>query len=274
VINANATSVYAASSNACVLALDPTASAAAYFGGNTNVSLSGCVVMANSAAANAIDIWGSPVLTADCIVSHGNYALHGTLDDTVCPAPIVNATPAKDPYANLTMPTPSGCASASGTSLSPGTYCGGLTIHGNYTMAPGVYVINGGTLKINAGANLSGSGVTIYLTGGATLQMNGNAQVNLSAPTTGTYAGMLMMSDKNDAGLSQTINGNSSSLMTGALYFPTQSVSYIGNFSGNGGCTYLVADTVSWSGNTHINENCSSYGMSPIPVNYTVKLVG
>jgi hypothetical protein len=137
-----------------------------------------------------------------------------------------------------------------------------------------VYVINGGTLKINGNANITGSGVTFYLTGGATVSMNGDATVNLTAPTSGTYSGILFYGDRNYPGLSETLNGTASSSMTGTIYFPTDNVGYLGDFSGQNGCTYIVGGTVSWSGNTGFNLNCTQYGMAPIPALTSVKLVG
>jgi hypothetical protein len=112
------------------------------------------------------------------------------------------------------------------------------------------------------------------MAGGASLSMNGNATVNLSAPTSGPYSGILFFGDRSVSGNTYSFNGTASSVMTGALYFPTEAVSYNGNFSGANGCTQIVADTVSWSGNANFNVNCSSYGMSPIPALQAVKLVG
>ena len=51
-------------------------------------------------------------------------------------------------------------------------------------------------LTINANAAVSGTGVTFYLTNGATLKMNGNSDVQISAPTSGTYKGMLFIADR------------------------------------------------------------------------------
>ena len=131
-------------------------------------------------------------------------------------------------------------------------------------MASGVYVISGGTLKINANANLSGSGVMIYLTNGATIQMNGNATVTLSAATTGTYAGILLFGGRSQATDVNKINGTASSSMTGAMYFPSQEVDLLGNFSGQNGRMQVVADTISHSGNTSFSTDCSSYGIPKI----------
>ena len=63
------------------------------------------------------------------------------------------------------------------------------------------------------------------------------------------------------------------SSLTGAIYLKGQEVAYQGNFSGQQGCTQVVARTIEWSGNTSINAACSALGMSPIPAMLTVKLI-
>ena len=56
---------------ACVLALDPAASAAVKFQGSTDVSLTGCVIASNSRADSSISRGGSALLTAACTSSVG-----------------------------------------------------------------------------------------------------------------------------------------------------------------------------------------------------------
>jgi hypothetical protein len=46
----------------------------------------------------------------------------------------------------------------------------------------------------------------------------------------------------------------------------------LGNFSGQGGCMHVVANTVNWTGNSTVSANCTGYGMIEIPGIYTVKL--
>ena len=146
-------------------------------------------------------------------------------------------------------------------------------VEGATVLQPGVYVINGGDLKINANANVIGNGVTIYMVGSNAVTMNGNATVNLSAPTNGTYAGMLMMGDRNGTNVEEKLDGTATSAMTGAIYFPKQKVNYIGNFAGANGCTQVVADTVLWNGHTHLAANCTGYGMRNLQAYEAVRFV-
>jgi hypothetical protein len=83
----------------------------------------------------------------------------------------------------------------------------------------------------------------------------------------------LFFGDRSNSDLVQnTFNGTAQSHLTGALYFARQPVQYVGNFSGQGGCTQIVADAITWSGNTSINQDCSARGMKDIPAVQLVKL--
>ena len=269
---ARAVALITNASKSCMTALDPTASQAALFSGNTSVKLIGCSVMSNSIASDAIKLQGSAGLQADCLITAGGVSLSNPVT-TVCAAPITQALPAADPFADLPTPAASNpCQNDNKATLSPGTYCSGMTLKGNVTLSPGVYVVQG-DLKINANAAITGAGVTIFMSGSSTVSMNGNASVKLSAPTSGAYSGVLFYGDRTGIAASSTFNGTADSLLTGAIYFPKQQVSYLGNFSGNSGCTQVVANTIQWSGSTTINQDCTSLGMRDIPAAQSVALV-
>ena len=128
-------------------------------------------------------------------------------------------------------------------------------------------------MRINATANVQGAGVTIYLKGTARLQVDGSADVLMSAPTSGPYSGILFFGDRSALGGANIFNGTATSHLTGALYFPSQAVEYKGNFSGENGCTQVIADTVEWSGNTDIKADCTGAGFGGIPALLIVQLV-
>ncbi|WP_189350144.1 MULTISPECIES: pilus assembly protein TadG-related protein [unclassified Mesorhizobium] len=272
---ARAVALITDASKACVLALSASASQAALFSGSTNVKLSGCSVMSDSIAPDAIKVQGSAGLQADCLISVGGISLSNAVvtDPATCKAPITNALPAADPFSSVPAPAASGsCLNDNKPTLGPGTYCNGMNLKGNVTLSPGVYVLEG-NLKINAGAVIQGDGVTIYMAGSNTVSMNGNATVTLSAPTSGTYSGVLFYGDRTGTTAQSTFNGTADSLLTGAIYFPRQQVNYLGNFSGVNGCTQVVADTIQWSGNSTINQDCTSLGMKDIPAAPSVAIV-
>ena len=273
-LKARAVATYNSAATACVLALNPTAPKAALFSGNTNVGLTGCSVMSNSTAIDSILSQGSAVLRVDCLISAGGVSLNSGVTLNKCDTPVTHAPAVGDPFKTLATPVSSGpCRSTRGATLQPGNYCSGLSLSGTVNLASGVYIITGGDLKINANANVTGTGVTFYLASGSHVSFNGNSTMQLSAPTTGAYAGVLMMGSRSSTGGKNIVNGNATSMLTGALYFPKEELDYLGNFSGQGGCTQVVADTIQWSGSTTISADCSSLGMTPIPAMAIVRLV-
>jgi Flp pilus assembly protein TadG len=139
-------------------------------------------------------------------------------------------------------------------------YSGGLTIGSNndtVTLNPGIYVINGGTVEFKSGANnksnLGGNGVFFYLTNGASLVIDNGANVNLVAPTSGTYAGTLIFQDPSDTN-AMTIAGGSTVNVSGIIYAPTSNVAL-----NNGSNTTINADFVAYTLTLSGGENLKSY---------------
>ena len=91
--------------------------------------------------------------------------------------------------------------------------------------------------------------------------MTGNERANLSAPTSGTFEGFLFFQDPSVAvgAAGATIVGNSSSTFDGIVYFPTTTITYVGNSSGSG-YTILIGYTITVTGNSSftIGNNYSS----------------
>src|SRR4029079_1257869 len=231
VVAGRAVASYQDSGSACILALHKSASKAALFSGSSTSTFKNCSVMSNSLASDAVTVQGSGKLQTSCIYSAGGVSLGGGTTLVDCKTAQTDLPPVGAPYADLPVPTATGpCRNTGGANLQAGSYCSGMSLSGTKTLQPGVYVISGGDLKINANANISGSGVTFYLTGGARVSMNGNATVNLSAPTSGDYSGVLFFGDRTDSGASKnTFNGTASSQLTGAIYFASQTVQFLGN---------------------------------------------
>lgn len=262
-LRARAVAKYSGNGSACVLALNASASGAAHFQGSASLNLNGCSVMANSTSSSAVSVQGAASLTTQCVISSGGVSLTNRVTQT-CGSAVTNASPAADPFASVPEPTDaSACKTVTGTSLTPGNYCSGFTVGNDITLAPGVYIISG-AFKLNGNNSLTGTGVTLFFKAGSSISMNGNSTINISAPTTGPYAGMVMMGERS-AAISAKINGNNSSHITGNIYFKSGDIDYQGSYSGVGGCTQLVADTVNWTGNAGFSVDCSAYGMSPIP---------
>jgi hypothetical protein len=150
--------------------------------------------------------------------------------------------------------------------LNPGVYCGGITITGGGTVTfnPGIYIINGGGFNWGGSATLNGSQVMFFITGqngytAGPLNASGNGSINLTAPNSGVYEGLLFFQDRNVTyGGTNTFNGNSNSNTTGAFYFPTTALAYSGSSTGR--YQALVAKTVSMTGNsTLLNDPAGAF---------------
>ncbi len=279
-VRVRAVSAYENEQQACILALDTWANDAVIFIGNPTATFSGCVVMSNSLADDSITIAGSADVTAPCIVSAGGTAVSADLTLTSCSAPMEEMPQAQDPYEDLPEPSLTGtCLSVPNgnpnepKTLNPGRYCGGLDLSGDVTLNPGTYVVDGGDFRINADSQVTGAGVTFFLTNDSTVHFNGSAEINLSAPTSGTYAGVLMYGDRDQANADNVFNGTANSLMTGALYFPSQKVTHNGNFSGVNGCMRIVSRSIDLQGNAAFNTNCEGTGLDAIQVPGAIRLV-
>jgi len=266
--------------DACVLALNTTKQKAMEFSGNSNINATGCVVASNSSHSSSIEITGSGTVTSDSLSSVGGYSTQGAATLNTVTAPQTNASAFTDPYAGIDVPaysacdqseyknTPSDTATITPYSTTvPYVFCNGLDIKGTLNLSPGIYVIDGGTFNLNAGAALTGTNVSIILTSStgsnyAKYTMNGTASVNLTAPTTGDYSGVLMYGDRNGPYQVNTLNGNASATFNGALYFPSSLVQFEGNSSlGGSSCTQIIADTVKITGSTGITTTgCVSAG--------------
>ena len=264
-VSVRAVSAFEQPMAACLLALDELAGEALRLTGSARAHFTGCTLMSNSLADDAASIEGSADLTAPCVNSSGGISDRAGVTLTECPAPRSHMPRAEDPYADLPAPDTSGsCSSVPGgngaTTLSPGKYCGGMALKGDVTLEPGVYVVSGGTLRINANSNVSGAGVTFYLTDGAGVHMNGAADIALSAPTSGTYRDVLFFGGDNALGGDVLFNGSAGSTLDGAVYFPQQAVEMRGSFGGSGGCTRIVAQSIEISGSADFVSDCTGAG--------------
>ena len=271
-VKVSSTASFSNAGDACILALSPNAAKATDFAGNSSLTLNGCTVMANSIAANAFNVQGSAILSAPCAYSAGGDSLGGTVTLTTCGAVKTHQPPVADPYASYSIPaTPSGnCKNQGNGAVQAGTLYCGLDFKNTKVLSAGTYFVGSQGLSFEANADITCSGCTFVLTNGGGVSMNGNSHVNLSAPISGADLGMLFVSARDNTG-TITINGDNSTSMTGVIYAPDAQVSYLGNFSGVGGCTQIVSSTVQWSGNTTFADNCSNY-FSPVKVGSVVRL--
>jgi hypothetical protein len=262
-------------SSYCVLALHPTAAEALRIVGSANLNLVNCGVNVNSNAVNALTMVGNAYMNVAWAEITGGISMSGGAEINSVEEPETGVAPRQDPYADVSISMPGGCAATNlqvnanqTITLNPGRYCGGMTINSKakVTFNPGTYYIDGGTLQFNGGSTVTGTGVTLALTGSpgnyATATINGGAKVTLSAPTSGDYAGIALMQDRHaPTGPINKFNGGSTMNISGAVYFPTQQVEFEGGNSTGMGCTRLIAWTIKFAGNATMGDNCSVLGL-------------
>jgi hypothetical protein len=185
--------------------------------------------------------------------------------------------------------------------FTPGIYTGPINISGQSTVTfnPGTYVLRQGLTiygdqTYGAGVTVNGSGVTFYNTGNDT----GNNTINictapilptagcppvpipmstatnaitLSAPTTGSYAGILMFQDPGDTQPAM-LNGNNiyalsnTTTLQGAMYFPNAQLSVINLSSPPNGYALAIAQTVAFGGFVNFGSNYSSLPNQSSPI--------
>ena len=259
----------------CVLALDSATAGAVSVSGSTTVSLKNCSLYDNSSNAVALSVGGSASLSALSIGVVGQASFSGSSITTT--EGISTGTGATaDPYADVIIPPFSGCTknnftAKTTTTIDPGVYCNGIAINAgaNLTLNPGVYYLDRGSFSVNGGATVSGQGVTLVFTSSAgdnwaTAIINGNATVNLTAPTSGPTAGIVIFGDRQiPTGTSFKFNGGATQYLGGAVYLPTGAINYSGGMGTSTNCTQIIGDTINFTGNSNVTINCSNYKVRP-----------
>ena len=216
----------------CVFILDPNASQAFLFNGGATISAP-CGIQVNSSSSTAFEYDGGS-LTAKYLNVVGSDLINdggSGLDAAVK----TGASSVADPLASLPAPTIGACGTstsspyhgvsygallnAGASTFYPGVYCGGITLNANATATfnPGLYIIKG-PVVIGASDTVTGSDVTFYFESNSWTS-NGAASANLSAPTTGTYAGILFYQAHGDTD-TFILDSNTTSAFQGTFYLP------------------------------------------------------
>ena len=270
-IRARAVAVSMGDGTACVLALNRNASGAALAQGSTTVNLAGCSLYDNSGSGTALTVGGSAKLSALSVSVVGGIS--GNAGITTTNGVSTGVSPIADPYARMDIPFYSGCDAQNFTAktqvtIDPGVYCGGMKLNAgaDVTLNPGIYFIDKGDLTVNGGAKLTGTGVTIIFTSSTmnnwpSASINGGANISLTPPTDGPTAGVSIYADRNiPVGTSFSFNGGASQYLGGAIYIPTGDVTFAGGAGSSSSCTKLIADTVTFTGDSNFAIDCKAFG--------------
>lgn len=283
IANATAASI-PSGGDACVNARETSASKTGInITGNAGIYMPDCVMYSNSPSTNSAAAGGSSNVVAEAVAGVGGIQESNNWHvDAYRPySPQID-----DPFANVT-PNPSdmhcvGTQLDDSTNVSAmiasGTNCwSNLRVNSGTTLnlPSGTYYINGGDAFIQG--NLSCTACTIVLTNQSTasnatigqFKVNAGSNVNMTAPTSGTFQGLAIYQDRRatDSSPGNKINGNESSIIQGAIYFPNSQLDYNGTGTTSAICTEFVARRVIFSGNsTTTNKfkklaDCSAFGL-------------
>lgn len=256
----------------CIYLLAATGTTLSTTGGST-LSSPDCGIVDDSSSNSAISVADGSAVTTDQVAVVGSY---GGANGTVTPTPNTGIVPVSDPLAYLSPPT---YTSSSCTANPANSYNGGglsynvgpgskysttqsgnlvcytsLTVGGNgntVTVNPGTYVITG-NLTFGNGTIAGGNGVTFYITNSGQVNFNNGAAFNFTAPTSGTFNGILFYQDRSDT-KSATLLGGTNATMQGILYFPNAAL----NFSNGSATTFytpIIAASLTMTGGTTFTD--------------------
>lgn len=230
--------------SSCIYVLDTASTAGALtVSGAAVLTATSCGVYVNSKnTTDAINVTGSARIVASQISVVGKASC--TVAAVCNPVPTNGAAVVQDPLSGkLTAPSTSGCGTT-GYSLTnsnvqtihdyDGPFCGGISAIGasHLTLHTGTYVLTNGNFNAGNSAIIDADGpVTIFLSGttSAAVTLSGASRVTLSAPSSGSYQGILFYQDPAHPGTTTSSVGNSAALnATGTWYMPQGAVSMSG----------------------------------------------
>lgn len=247
----------------CVWSLNDSESGAIKVAGGAQVNL-GCGVMSNSSNTSGVTTSGGGCLNATKVKVVG-----GSSGDCFGSTPLTGATPISDPLGSLGPPSdyvPGGCTdntnynlgAGDSLTLTPGHYCGKITVNGGtLDFDPGLYILDGAGFSVSGASTVTGTDVNFYLT-----ENSGTADnINITGGTVTLTAdggnadmpGILFHHDRNSVdNVTHTFSGGSTMNLEGILYFPNQDVKFSGGSELNTSTSLIIADTVTFVGNTNI----------------------
>ncbi|MXO95685.1 hypothetical protein GRI34_04525 [Erythrobacter aquimaris] len=258
----------------CMIALDQ-ASVGLTISGSASVNMN-CGMASNSnfdATASGTGTIKAGALSAVGTVTNSG----GVTADTA----INNGTaPATDPFESVDTQPNITCSAWPLPFKGPGNTLGlnygtygcyqGIQIQNNatVTLAPGTYYIGAKGLSVGGGATLIGNNVTLVFTNTdnpfnqsaiGTISIAGTSSIQLTAPDTGPYAGLIIVQDSRIVAGNKNrlfLTGDSKSKFDGGIYAPTNHVEFSGNSSMTTDCLQIVSKFITFTGNTNVTNNC------------------
>lgn len=281
---------------ACFQALEDTAVTGITHNGNNSVIAPECISYSNSTATNAASAGGSSDVQLKAIATVGgvqqtrNWRVQQYLPySPALPDRYGSLNPSADEMNCGSTPI---ALSEDTTTIPAGVNCfSSLSVKSNKTLnltgkISGPIFINGGSIDLKGTINCDGC--TIILTNKdssstapiGTLTSNAQANNNISAPTTGKYAGIAIFQDRRAAMNTIRINGGSGSVINGAIYMPKATIQINGNGSSDSLCASFIARRLDFIGTSSIkigdpnSGTCAAFNSGGAGAVSVVRLVG
>jgi Flp pilus assembly protein TadG len=274
-IAATATAKMVGGAPICVIGLDEKVNSTVEMEKTAKLNAPECAVYSNSKSSTGLVARNYASMKAAFICSAGGKSSPGP--GSFVPEPKTDCPVIPDPLAQRKQPVASGCTATamivkgSMLSLSPGTYCGGLTLTdaARVTFSPGVFIFKDGPLVVTGGATLQGINVGLHFTGkGAAMKFDTLSSVSLTAPKSGDMAGLLISEDRTvTVGQQFDILSNDARMLLGTIYIPQGRLFVAANapVADKSAYTVVVARRFSLSEGPTMVLN-TNYGATDIPV--------
>jgi hypothetical protein len=109
-------------------------------------------------------------------------------------------------------------------------------------------------------------GVTIVVNGNYAIDVANNATINLTAPASGPYAGLAFFGPRNGTtSVTQLFSNNTVMNITGAVYFPSQTIRFENNGSTQtNSCTQVIGRLIRVRNNVRLDNDCTGTGVQSL----------
>lgn len=279
-VTAHATASTGKESDPCILLLEPV-QIGIKLNSRSHLKLK-CGVHVNSSSNEALNLNYDSSIEATSVCVKGNYKLNGS---TITPTPKINCPVKADPLASLAEPSYGACNFTDMTvqngqtkTLNPGVYCKKLEIQNNaiVNLNPGNYFFPDAELIVNSGGKLIGSGVMLFFNNShGFLKANSGSSVQLKAPTSGTYKGIVMFQSRASSSASahpHEINSDSSTYFEGTIYVPNGRLllNSLSTLNATASYTALIARSMDLNSKSVFMTNNNYSGTTPLPTGFTM----
>lgn len=239
----------------CIFALATNTSQALLINSGAKINAPDCEVHVRSTASPAA------IFNAGTTLNLKTFCIQGTniIKNTSNSLPIqTGCAAASDPYAGkLPKPAVGACTNtksvydpppsgASHTMAGGSVWCD-VTFNGSprIVFQSGLHIIKG-RMIINANSIIEGTGVTFYFPDtNSEIRFNGGITSKLAAPTTGTYANILMFEPSTSTSTVQYVfNSSVSEEISGLIYLPRRDLTYSSVSTVNGSRIQIVSNTI------------------------------